>query len=106
MLAAQLFVPVRLVVRLASFAAIVGIPLLTRVQAQEPESKRPAELLVSEGDVVTRKAVCRWAEEPPVLDGKLDDRCWKTATVIDRFRHVLDESQKIDPGYVGLPGLG
>ncbi|MFI5456118.1 MAG: carbohydrate-binding family 9-like protein [Isosphaerales bacterium] len=34
---------------------------------------------------MTRQAVCRWAAEPPVLDGKLDDRCWQKAAVIDRF---------------------
>ncbi|MGC8639151.1 MAG: carbohydrate-binding family 9-like protein [Isosphaeraceae bacterium] len=38
-----------------------------------------------EQDMVTRQAVCRWAEKPPVLDGKLDDPCWKHAAVIDRF---------------------
>ena len=34
---------------------------------------------------MTWHAVCRWAEEPPVLDGKLDDRCWQKAAVIDHF---------------------
>ena len=41
--------------------------------------------IVTEDDIVTRAAVCRWAAEPPVLDGKLDDRCWQRAAVIDRF---------------------
>jgi hypothetical protein len=36
-------------------------------------------------DLVTRNAVCRWAEQAPVLDGKLDDRCWEKAAVVDRF---------------------
>ena len=36
-------------------------------------------------DLVTRYAVCRWAEQAPVLDGKLDDRCWEKAAVIDHF---------------------
>ena len=83
--AAQHFVPVRLVLRLPLFAAVVGISLASNAQAQEPKAKQRAELLVSEGDVVTRNAVCRWAKEPPVLDGKLDDACWKTASVIDHF---------------------
>lgn len=39
----------------------------------------------TENEMVTRQAVCRWAERPPVLDGKLDDPCWKNAAVIDRF---------------------
>ena len=39
----------------------------------------------TEQDMVTRQAVCRWAAKPPVLDGKLDDPCWKHAAVIDRF---------------------
>ena len=37
------------------------------------------------GPQVTREAVCRWAKTPPVLDGKLDDPCWKDAQVIDKF---------------------
>ena len=36
-------------------------------------------------ELVTRHAVCRSAEESPVLDGKLDDRCWQKAAVIDHF---------------------
>jgi hypothetical protein len=35
--------------------------------------------------VATREAICRRAEKPPVLDGKLDDPCWAGATVIDKF---------------------
>jgi Carbohydrate family 9 binding domain-like len=54
----------------------------------EPQEKKVGrhsrELLVG-GEIVTRQAVCRWAAEPPVLDGKLDDRCWQKAAVIDRF---------------------
>jgi squalene-associated FAD-dependent desaturase len=34
---------------------------------------------------VTPEATCRWAATPPVLDGKLDDPCWKEALPIDRF---------------------
>jgi hypothetical protein len=33
----------------------------------------------------TREATCRWAEAPPVLDGKLDDPAWASAAVIDKF---------------------
>jgi hypothetical protein len=70
---------------LASFAMLLGFPSAPRVQAQERKPKRPVELLLDDADIVTRSAVCRWAVEPPVLDGKLDDRCWKSAAVIDRF---------------------
>jgi hypothetical protein len=34
---------------------------------------------------VTRDAVCRWANKPPVIDGKLDDPVWSDATVIEHF---------------------
>jgi hypothetical protein len=33
--------------------------------------------------LVTRLAVCRWGAAPPALDGKLNDRCWHNARVID-----------------------
>ncbi|MDR3619109.1 MAG: carbohydrate-binding family 9-like protein [Paludisphaera borealis] len=33
----------------------------------------------------TRAAVCRWAEAPPKLDGKLDDPCWRGAAPIEDF---------------------
>jgi hypothetical protein len=54
----------------------------------EPEQRKAAGsrvLLEGASDVVTRQAVCRWAEQPPVLDGKLDDVCWQKAAVIDHF---------------------
>jgi hypothetical protein len=35
--------------------------------------------------MATSQAVCRWAVEPPKLDGKLDDLCWQHAAVIDQF---------------------
>lgn len=47
----------------------------------EPSSTARAAWL----PLVTWHAVCRWAKEPPVLDGKLDDSCWQTAAVIDHF---------------------
>jgi lysophospholipase L1-like esterase len=34
---------------------------------------------------VMREVACRWAEKPPVIDGKLDDPAWAGAVVIDRF---------------------
>ena len=57
-----------------------------------------------EPDMVTRQAVCRWAAKPPVLDGKLDDPCWKNAAVIDRFASFWN---KDPPGrHPRVPGLG
>jgi hypothetical protein len=53
-------------------------------QVQQPTKTRmPPDIIESE--MVTRKAVCRWAKQPPVLDGKLDDRCWQKGAVIDHF---------------------
>ena len=34
---------------------------------------------------VTREATCRWAEQAPTVDGKLDDPAWKGAAVIEHF---------------------
>ena len=66
--------------------ALVSSPLI--VSAQEPAQRKKMPLTppeVVEDDMVTRRAVCRWAAEPPVLDGKLDDRCWQKGAVIDHF---------------------
>ncbi|WP_250846904.1 carbohydrate-binding family 9-like protein [Aquisphaera insulae] len=38
-----------------------------------------------EPSMATTHAVCRRASAPPVLDGKLDDPCWKDAAAIDKF---------------------
>ena len=54
-----------------------------QVKKVEPTRSHPPELV--DGLIATKQAVCRWAEQPPVLDGKLDDRCWQTAAVIDHF---------------------
>src|SRR3954470_22831051 len=50
--------------------------------------------LSTEPEIVTRQAVCRRADRPPVLDGKLDDPCWKEATVIDRFASFWDRTPR------------
>jgi lysophospholipase L1-like esterase len=34
---------------------------------------------------VNREVTCRWADQPPVLDGKLDDPVWGRGQVIDHF---------------------
>jgi hypothetical protein len=51
-----------------------------------------------DGLIATTHAVCRWAEQPPVLDGKLDDRCWQQAAVIDRFGAYWADPKKAHPG--------
>ncbi len=48
--------------------------------------KEPVQLPEQiETDIVTREAYCRWAVKPPVLDGKLDDKCWEQAAPIEQF---------------------
>jgi hypothetical protein len=83
----QKFIPASFptILRLLALAILFGFPNSVDLQAQESKPKRPTEVLLDGGDIVTRSAVCRWAVEPPVLDGKLDDKCWKGAAVIDRF---------------------
>jgi hypothetical protein len=39
----------------------------------------------AEDPPVTREAECRWTDQAPKIDGKLDDPAWKSAPVIDRF---------------------
>jgi Carbohydrate family 9 binding domain-like len=68
-----------------SLAVCFGFPNTPAVEAQETKPRKRVDQLVEKGDIVTRAAVCRWAAEPPVLDGKLDDRCWQRTAGIDRF---------------------
>jgi hypothetical protein len=65
---------------LAGGALAAGPPVAVQ---REKAARMPPELYESE--MVTRRAICRWAEEPPLLDGKLDDKCWQKAAVIDHF---------------------
>jgi hypothetical protein len=46
---------------------------VTKAQASAPEPS------------VTREAVCRWVDQAPVIDGKLDDPAWARAAAINRF---------------------
>jgi hypothetical protein len=84
-----------LILTLAICCAFPGAPAAT---AQEPKPTKRVDLLVSEPEIVTRTAVCRWAAEPPVLDGKLDDPCWKRAAVIDKFASFWMDPPKSRPG--------
>ena len=93
---------------LASLAAFCAGPrAAARLEPQEKkvERRHPPELLVG-GEIVTRQAVCRWAAQPPLLDGKLDDRCWQKAVVIDRFATFWTDTQTPQHRDVRLPGLG
>jgi hypothetical protein len=72
-----------------SFCAVVALHM-TQVAAaqQQTEDRKPQTRTLPEivGDeLVTKQAICHWASRPPVLDGKLDDRCWQQAAVIDHF---------------------
>ncbi len=83
-------IPVFLILGLTACLAIAAGP---RAEGQlqgpgsrdRPEVKRLTPPEQVETDVVTREAVCRWAAKPPVLDGKLDDRCWQDAVAITQF---------------------
>ena len=57
--------------------ATEGAQVLKKERVQLPEEV--------ETDIVTREAYCRWAAQPPVLDGKLDDKCWEQAAPIEQF---------------------
>lgn len=57
----------------------------------------PSLIAGEEGDqkeIVTRNAVCTWAEQPPKLDGKLDEPCWQKAIPIDRFASFWDKTPR------------
>jgi hypothetical protein len=60
-------------------------------RAQAPEKRQPARQVPSEDladanpVLVTKDAVCTWADQPPLLDGKLDDDCWKKGKAIVNF---------------------
>jgi hypothetical protein len=97
---AQRFAPMLLIGLLAFFATWCDCPVAPALTAQEPKAKGRSDVgvIVTEDKIVTREAVCKWAEEPPVLDGKLDDRCWQRAAVIDRFGSFWTSPKKPIPG--------
>ena len=83
---------------LSPLFTLFGFPNAECLEAQEQKPKRTEVLLLNDIDMVTRAAVCRWAVEPPVLDGKLDDKCWQGAAVIDRFASFWARPKKPRPG--------
>ena len=67
----------RTILRHAAWSAplLVGlVSTITALDAAEPP-----------GPAAARKATCRFAAKPPVLDGNLDDDAWKHAEVIPTF---------------------
>ncbi len=56
-----------------------GVLLTFSVMTAGPAGRARAEVKT------TRAAVCRWADAPPKLDGKLDDACWRAAAPIEDF---------------------
>ena len=83
-------------VGLISFAMIGAGPRATGPQERprDPARARIQKRFLPEQvetDIVTREAVCRWAAKPPVLDGKLDDRCWQDAVAITQFASYWDK---------------
>lgn len=89
-------------VRLASLILAVGATAFfadrrTR-SADDPAPKgapqRPAAAADGPPIQTTRRAECRWADKIPVLDGKLDDPCWKNAQPIERFASFWEKKQR------------
>jgi hypothetical protein len=73
-----------LTVALAAALVTSSVPAAPQIPPDpSARSRTPPEVIADE--MVTRHAICRWAAQPPVLDGKLDDRCWQKAAVIDHF---------------------
>ena len=75
-----IFIVPLVVVSIAVFGSLRAAP---QQPGERKVTKSPPEVV--EDDIVTRRAVCRWAAQPPVLDGKLDDKCWQKGAVIDHF---------------------
>lgn len=50
--------------------------------------KTSAELNVNR-DTIQRELLAVKAEKPPVIDGNLEDICWKTAPIADKFTHAI-----------------
>lgn len=59
----------------------------------DPKAKR---------DIVQKEILAVKAEKPPIIDGKLDDNCWKTAPQADGFTHVETEKLVKDQTIVKL----
>jgi Carbohydrate family 9 binding domain-like len=92
---ARFAIPICLVLGVTACLAIAAGPRAAGQQERprdpiRPQVARHAPPEQIETDVVTREAVCRRANQPPVLDGKLDDRCWQDAVAITQFASYWD----------------
>jgi hypothetical protein len=93
MIPARPIVPLLLSLGLTSLAATAaGWQVPGRGEPQLKKAARPLPEVV-ETDIVTREAICRWAVQPPVLDGKLDDKCWEQAVPIEQFASYWDKDK-------------
>lgn len=70
---------------LATAGALVSITARSHAQAAQDRRENGQPSQGSQSQDVTLEATCRWAVEPPAIDGRLDDPCWKDAVPIDRF---------------------
>jgi hypothetical protein len=75
----------RPLVLLVLFVAPAWPAVSTTAMAQDQKQRQDHQQTSTSSHEVTLQATCRWAAQPPVLDGKLDDPCWKAAARIDRF---------------------
>ncbi len=73
---------------------VITISLSAALRARQQETPSSTQTGKVEHEMVTRQAVCRWASQPPVLDGRLDDPCWQQAKVIDHFASYWNKTPR------------
>ncbi len=96
MIPSRRILPVLFGLCLLSWVAFgAGQQVLVTQETRDPLQKQKTRQLPEqvETDIVTREAYCRWAVSPPVLDGKLDDRCWQDAVAIGQFASYWDKEK-------------
>jgi hypothetical protein len=85
MIPARRIVPVLLGLCLTTLVVYGSGPQAPPIEKAQGKGRTRSLPEVIETDIVTREAICRWAVQPPVLDGKLDDKCWEQAVPIEQF---------------------
>ena len=94
MIPARRIVPVLLGLCLTPLVAFAAGPQeLSSGEAQQKKGRTRTLPEVVETDIVTREAICRRAIKPPVLDGKLDDKCWEQAVPIAQFASFWEKAK-------------
>jgi hypothetical protein len=91
-----------------SVTSLVALSAEPGQDPAEPRQQTPPGILKRKGrdfppdlvDPVTRQATCKWAAQPPLLDGKLNDPCWQQAAPIERFAAFWTKTQSPRPGTV------